>query len=220
MVAAHQYIRAETLAAAWEASLKLFLNPDGLNRYDSRGEPCYEVEDLVLVIKHPDRAPRISPLFPAQFVPLVDAFTDRLLAPQGKGERSVVNGRLFRWRRKRGAGDLNQLETIVEQIRTNPNSRATIMGFWDPEQDLASATPVGPLIAYFRARSGRLNATLVTRSIDALNGATAILVGFAALQSAIALRIGLPSGQLTVLALSYHVHDMDMPRVVDSLGRG
>ncbi|MGW3352677.1 thymidylate synthase [Nonomuraea rubra] len=207
-----------TIGQAWEASLELFLDPIGLNRYDSRGVPCVEVEDLFMDISHPHREPRVSVLYPKEFHPLIDEFTSRLLEPQF-GQTSIINDRLFRW--KSGDGqELNQLSTVVEMIRVNPDLRYTIIGLWSPALDLFSETPVGPIALYFRRRSDALNLTLVTRTLDAIVGAVQLIVGFANLQQHISRMLGLSVGALRVLALSYHLHDMDLPRVRSMLNGG
>lgn len=208
-------VDGETIAEAWEASLELFLQP-GLNRYDSRGEPCVEVEDLQLRIAHPDREPRVSRLFPAEFEPFVESFTDRLLSSYN-GRGATVNERLFRWQ-KRSGGSLDQLQTVVEMLARDPGTRHAVIGFWDPELDIAGPTPVGPLLAYFRIRNGALNSTVVSRSLDALTGAVQLVVGFANLQRYLAEQASADVGEMVLYALSYHLHDMDFPRVVDILG--
>lgn len=209
-------IRKPTIGEAWEESLHLFFQP-GLHRYDSRGDPCIEIEDMFFDIKYPNREPRISPLFPTRFLPFVESFTERLLDPQ-VGQTSMINDRLFRWE-KRDGSLLNQIEVELELLHSKPEGRYNIIGFWDPELDLGSDMPIGPIMAYLRVRSDRLNATIVTRSLDALTGAVQLIVGFANLQAYFAQAIGSGIGELRVLALSYHLHDMDLPRVA-SLLRG
>jgi hypothetical protein len=203
-------VRKPTISAAWEESLYLFFQP-GLHRYDSRGDPCIELEDLYFDIQHPNREPRISPLFPKRFIPFIDSFTERLLDPQ-VGHTSMINDRLFRWRRRNGTL-LNQMETELELLREKPEGRYAIIGFWDPELDLGSEIPVGPIATYFRVRSDKLHGTVVTRTLDALTGAVQLIVGFANLQAHYAEVLGVGIGGLRVLALSYHLHDMDLPRV-------
>lgn len=207
-------IGSETLAGAWEASLELFAQPE-VNRYNSRGEPCVEVEDLQIQIAHPDREPRVSPCFPKEFAPFVDSFTDRLLSAHN-GRSAIINERLFRWPTRSGE-PLDQLKAEVALLSEERDTRHGVIGFWDPELDMNSPTPVGPLLAYFRIRDERVNSTVIARSLDAMTGAMQLMVGFANLQRYIAGQTSAEVGEMTLYALSYHLHDMDFPRVLDIL---
>jgi|GEM_PF-3344403 hypothetical protein len=207
----NRVIAREAIAPAWEASLELFLRSEGLNRYDSRGVPCVEIEDLLFDISHPVREPRVSSLYPKHLHSLVEDFTSRLIAPQS-GQTSIINDRLYRWRLQNGSV-LNQLETVLEMLHDNPDVRYSLVGLWDPEQDLQSSTPVGPLILYPRIRGGALNLTVVTRTLDAMLGAVQLIVGFSNLQEHMASILHKGVGHLRVLTLSYHLHDMDVPLI-------
>jgi thymidylate synthase len=207
-------VRAATLAEAWEASLRLLTSEgsaSSLNRYESRGDPCVELEDVLFDVSHPSREPQVSALYPRDLLPLVDAFTS-LLVDRDRGQRSNINGRLYRWR-TRGGIELDQVSEIAELLRRNPESRFSVAGFWDPEIDLPSDKPVGSLLAYPRVRAGALNMTVVQRTLDAMTGATQLLVGFSRFQSVLAQLIGARIGALRVLALSYHLLEIDLPRV-------
>src|SRR5437763_1191017 len=78
----NRVIASQTIAPAWEASLALFLSTEGMNRYDSRGVPCIEIEDLLFDIASPLDEPRVSRLYPKHYHRLIDDFTERLVRPQ------------------------------------------------------------------------------------------------------------------------------------------
>jgi hypothetical protein len=204
-------IQRKTIGAAWEESLQLFLRPEGLNRYDSRGVPCVEVEDLLFDITNPRQEPRVSSLYPKELNYLIDEFTDRLIQPQA-GQTSIVNDRLFRWQLPDGR-EFNQLDAVMAMLANDPDARYAIMGLWEPTRDLRSPTPVGPLILYPRIRAEMLNFTVVTRTLDAILGAVQLIVGFSNLHGYMANKLRVGTGPLRVLALSYHLHDMDIPRI-------
>lgn len=208
-------ISKSTIASAWENSLSLFFQPSGVHRYDSRGDPCLEIEDLFFDIQHPSRKPQISPLFPKALVPFIDSFTKRLIDRE-IGQISNINDRMYRWQ-KRDGGNINQLDKVINMLRTNPGGRYSLIGFWDPEIELFSEKQIGPIMAYPRIRSGELTLTVVTRSLDAITGAVQLIVGFANFQSYLAETLNATVGPLRVLALSYHLLDMDLPRVMSLL---
>lgn len=193
--------------------MRLFVSGDALNRYDGRGGPCLEVEDVLFDISHPEREPRDSTLLPHAFQDMTLGYTERLLAPELDPQKSTINDRLFRWRMPEGAV-LNQHDTVLEKLRADPDGRGTVITFWDPAIDLGSERAVSPLIVYLRLRSGKLHATVVARSLDAMTGAIQLIVGFANLQEDYARRLALPVGRLRLLALSYHLYEFDLPRVL------
>ncbi len=210
-----RYIRAETTAKAWQKSLKLFLGGEPMNRYSSRGDPCSEIEDVLFDISHPERKPQISERFPNNLRTFVEEFRERLTVQQF-GQTSKLNDRLYRWQRRDGSL-LNQHDVVASLLHDFPEGRYSVMSFWDPEEELQSDKQVGPLFAYPRIRSGKLNITVATRTLDAITGAVQILVGFAGYQELLAKELGVSIGPFRLLALSYHLLDFDLPRLDELL---
>jgi hypothetical protein len=206
------HIRADTTARAWDKSLTLFLGDGPLNRYTSRGDPCSEVEDVLFEISQPLRQPQISEAFPRSLIGFVDQFRERLTEEQF-GQTSKLNDRLYRWRQRDGS-TLNQHEVVSALLRDYPDGRYSVISFWDPEEELTNDRQVGPLMAYPRIRGGKLNLSVVTRTLDAITGAVQILVGFAGYQELLANELAVKVGHLRVFALSYHLLDVDLPRVI------
>jgi thymidylate synthase len=129
----------------------------------------------------------------------------------------------------------DQLELIVEQLATDPNSRRAVLTMWDggsavmhvvdndrgPAPDnLAHAN--GDLNAvrlgstdvpcntqcFFRVNQKRLDMTVLCRSNDLLWGAHgANAVHFSILQEYIAERLGLPVGEMIQFSNNYHLYD-------------
>lgn len=204
-------ITADTIAKVWQKSLSLFIRGEGLNRYTSRGDPCNELEDVLFDIVHPQRKPQISVHFPQSLVPFIEEFEQRL-TQEGFGQTSKLNERLYRWRLRDGRS-MNQHEIVTALLQDFPDGRYSIISFWDPEDELASDKQIGPLVAYPRIRGNQLNLTVVTRTLDAITGAMQVFVGFAGYQRLIAEELSIDIGRLRVFALSYHLLDLDLPRV-------
>lgn len=215
--AAVPYISRNTIAAAWEASLRAFPGL-GPHRYDSEsmGLTCIEIEDVVLRIVHPDRNPRVSRLFPdADFS--VTHFVSKLTPDQladGPIELpdASVTRRLFHWPQPHGE-TINQLETVVELLRQSSGSRRALMSFWDPSQDLTATAPVSSCLAYVRIRGQTLRISVTARSVDAWNGAIPIMAAFSRLQELIATQLDVAVGEMRFNALSYHIYETDVPYV-------
>lgn len=208
-------ISENSLGSVWTKSLKLFTTEEVFNRYDSMRGPCIELEDVLLDIKDITREPRIHNLFPSAFIPLVDDFTEKLTQKQS-GRVSTLNARLFSWK-KRDKKNLNQLSLIISMLKEKPESRYSILGFWDPDLDPESTQPSGVLSSYYRIRSGKLYSTVVIRTVDAWLGAVPAMVGFANLQIYIANQLDVNIGSLNLLALSYHIYEMDLPYVLENI---
>lgn len=208
------HVAASTTGKAWENSLKLFWKTG--YRITSRGDPCTEVEDVLFEVSRPDRSPQISSSYPDSLVPLVEDFRARLVNAQ-MGQTSKLNERLYRWPQRDGTG-LDQHSEVLSLMRQFPDGRYSIISFWDPEEELSSNMQIGPLLAYPRIRAGRMNMTVVSRSLDAVMGAMQVLVGFAGYQQHLAGELEVGIGSLRVLALSYQLLDLDVPRIPAALG--
>ena len=102
-------------------------------------------------------------------------------------------------------------------IQESPDSRFTIVGFWDPDIDPFLPNPVSPLQAAFRVRNGFLNASLSVRSVDAWMGGFPMLVGFAELHHKLATSGRYKTGKSTYFILSYHIYEIDLPMVMELL---
>ena len=78
----------------------------------------------------------------------------------------------FRWREWFGE---DQLKTAIHRLKTYPNDRRTVVGMWDPWEDLQTYNdgkdyPCNTQI-YFWSRENKLNMTVVNRSNDMIWGA-------------------------------------------------
>jgi hypothetical protein len=111
-----------------------------------------------------------------------------------------------RWRDHFGQ---DQLLTIVEMLRRNPNERRCVLQMWDVDIDLGADKRDIPCNthAYFDCRGGRLNMTVCNRSNDIVWGAYgANAVHFSMLQELIAAGVGLPVGTYTQFSNNYHLY--------------
>ena len=73
----------------------------------------------------------------------------------------------YRWIKHFGK---NQLDLIVSELRSNPNSRRCVLQMWDASQDLGrdcKDVPCNTAI-YFKVREGKLNMTVSNRSNDVI----------------------------------------------------
>lgn len=130
----------------------------------------------------------------------------------------------FRW---------DQLDAIAVELKNNPNTRRAVLTMWDAGHsrqwfdttgshgvcdDFWVATQGGKAVpcntqAYFDARGGRLNMTLLCRSNDAVLGAYgANAVHFSFLLEYMAMKTGYPVGLLRQFSNNLHVYTDRHPR--------
>lgn len=137
----------------------------------------------------------------------------------------------WRWRRFFG---YDQLDTIVKELKKNPNSRRCVLTMWNAadesnlpcniamdystgtrywsSSDLVMATQGGKDVpcnthAYFDCRGGVLNMTVCNRSNDMLWGCYgANAVHFSILQEYMAARIGVPVGVYRQVSNNLHLY--------------
>lgn len=104
----------------------------------------------------------------------------------------------------------DQLDTIVEILTKDPNSRRAVLSMWDARADLdpdAGADVPCNTQAYFDLRGGVLNMTVVNRSNDAIWGAYgANAVHFSVLLEVLAARLGVPVGQYRQMSNNLHIY--------------
>ena len=114
----------------------------------------------------------------------------------------------MRWR---GWFGFDQLNTLVDLMKKDPNTRRAVLQMWDPKFDLllhpgSSDIPCNTTI-YFKLRDGKLNMTVCNRSNDMIfgaYGANAVHMSF--LQEYIAGRLGVQVGNMIQQSDSFHVY--------------
>lgn len=101
------------------------------------------------------------------------------------------------WRDFNGKG-YDQIEEIVKQIRTNPDSRRIILSAWNPLQLSEMALPPCHVLAQFRVMNGKLSCQLYQRSADMFLGVPFNIASYALLTHMIA--------KICSLEVAYLVH--------------
>lgn len=121
-----------------------------------------------------------------------------------------------RWRWHFG---LDQIESVINLLRTDPTDRRAVIAMWDPHVDLGAKKRDLPCNThiYFRVTHDKLNITVCNRSNDLLWGMLgANIVHLSYLQEIIAHGAGLEVGEYQVFSNNCHVYK-DRPDVVKFL---
>ncbi len=103
----------------------------------------------------------------------------------------------------------NQILTIIEMLKADPDSRRAVLQMWHAPYDLGvpSRDVCCNTHAYFKLRRGVLRMTICCRSNDMIWGAYgANAVHFSVLQEYIADKLGAGVGTLTQLSDSFHAY--------------
>lgn len=119
-----------------------------------------------------------------------------------------------RWRHHFG---FDQIQSIVNRLKSNPDDRQAVMQMWDCAEgnDLNGNWKDRPCNThiFFDCRSGRLNMTVCCRSNDMIWGAYGSnVVHFSVLQEVMAHGIGVPVGIYRQFSNNFHVYT-DLPMV-------
>lgn len=159
--------------------------------------------------------------FVSRFVKRMRSFSD-----DGKTLHGAYGKRWIGWfADDRTGGYLDQLQVIIDELRTNPDSRRCVIDMWDGHEDLVKAVSGGKDVpcntqAFLAVGvDGRLDMTLINRSNDMVWGAYgANAVHFSYLQEFIAAGVGVPVGRLFQFSNNLHGYDATVDPLVAAGG--
>lgn len=114
---------------------------------------------------------------------------------------------------------IDQLSQLVEQIRSNPDSRRLIVSAWNPA-DIPSMA-LAPCHAFFQVfvADGRLSLQIYQRSADMFLGVPFNIASYALLTHMLAQQTGLEVGDLVWTGGDCHIYDNHVEQVERQLSR-
>lgn len=117
-----------------------------------------------------------------------------------------------RWRNRFG---VDQIKSVIAELKSNPNSRRAVIAMWSPELDLGrdgADLPCNTTI-YFAKRGDTLDMTVCCRSNDIMWGAYgANAVHMSVLQEVIAHAVSLNVGRYYQVSNNYHIYTDIFPQ--------
>lgn len=136
-----------------------------------------------------------------------------------QGDLGPVYGVQWRsWPTPEG-GHIDQISEVIEQIRTNPDSRRLIVSAWNVADipDMALA----PCHAFFQfyVADGKLSCQLYQRSADMFLGVPFNIASYAMLTMMIAKQTGLEPGEFVWTGGDCHIYDNHVEQVEKQLAR-
>ena len=128
----------------------------------------------------------------------------------------------YQWRDFDGCEILDgvdQIEWLIDEIRTNPDSRRLILSAWNPNQLSQMALPPCHTLAQFRVVNGKLSCQLYQRSADMFLGVPFNIASYSLLTHMLAQICGLEVGDFVWTGGDCHIYSNHMAQVKQQLER-
>ena len=116
-------------------------------------------------------------------------------------------------------GHIDQIAQVVEQLRSNPDSRRIIVGSWNvAELDKMALMPCHAFFQFYVAQ-GRLSCQLYQRSADVFLGVPFNIASYALLTHMLAQQCDLQVGEFIWTGGDCHIYDNHLQQVQTQLAR-
>ena len=128
----------------------------------------------------------------------------------------------YQWRNFNGHSatlGTDQMRLLINEIRTNPDSRRLILSAWNPNQLSQMALPPCHTLAQFRVHNGRLSCQLYQRSADMFLGVPFNIASYALLTYIIARECDLEVGDFVHTIGDAHIYKNHVEQVREQLSR-
>src|SRR5690606_10737039 len=112
-----------------------------------------------------------------------------------QGDLGPIYGKQWRSWPAPDSGSIDQISQVIDQIRTNPDSRRLIVSAWNVGQLEQMALPPCHVLFQFYVADGRLSCQLYQRSADLFLGVPFNIASYALLTMMVAQVTGLEPGQ-------------------------
>ena len=135
------------------------------------------------------------------------------------GELGPVYGK--QWRRWEGSDGriYDQITTVIDQIRVNPDSRRHIVSAWKVDEIDGMALPPCHVMYQFYVADGKLSCQLYQRSVDSFLGLPFNIASYAILTHMVAQQCDLDVGEFVWTGGDCHIYANHVEQVEEQLGR-
>jgi thymidylate synthase len=123
------------------------------------------------------------------------------------------------WRRFDGHGGVDQIKWLINEIKTNPDSRRLIVSAWNPNKIAEMALPPCHTLAQFRVMNGKLSCQLYQRSADMFLGVPFNIASYSLLTHMLAQICELEVGEFVWSGGDCHIYKNHVNQVNQQLLR-
>ncbi|MGK4128110.1 thymidylate synthase [Ligilactobacillus saerimneri] len=135
------------------------------------------------------------------------------------GNLGDVYGAQWRHWQTRQGETIDQIQNVIETIKTNPDSRRLIVSAWNPEDVPNSALPPCHTLFQFYVNDNKLSCQLYQRSGDVFLGVPFNIASYALLTHMIARQTGLEVGEFVHTLGDAHIYNNHFDQVQEQLQR-
>lgn len=135
------------------------------------------------------------------------------------GELGPIYGVQWRSWPTPGGGQVDQISQVLDQLRTNPDSRRLMVSAWNVAELEAMALPPCHVLFQFYVAEGRLSCQLYQRSADLFLGVPFNIASYALLTHLVAQQVGLDVGDFVWTGGDCHIYDNHVAQVTEQLSR-
>jgi thymidylate synthase len=135
------------------------------------------------------------------------------------GELGPVYGVQWRSWPTPGGGHVDQIAQVLDQLRTDPDSRRMIVSAWNVAEIENMALPPCHAMFQFYVADGRLSCQLYQRSADLFLGVPFNIASYALLTHLVAQQVGLDVGDFVWTGGDCHIYDNHVEQVTEQLSR-
>lgn len=136
---------------------------------------------------------------------------------QKYGNLGNVYGAQWRHWEKRDGSFIDQIQNVINQIKTTPDSRRMIVTAWNPEDVPNSALPPCHVMFQFYVVNNKLSVQLYQRSGDMFLGVPFNIASYSLLLHLIARETGLEVGEFVHTLGDAHIYDNHFDQVKELL---
>ncbi|QIC18437.1 thymidylate synthase [Lactobacillus iners] len=150
-------------------------------------------------------------------------FTEKILSDATFSKKygdlgNVYGAQWRRWQTSRG-DTIDQLGNVIEQIKTNPDSRRLIVSAWNPEDIPNVALPPCHVLFQFYVNDNKLSLQLYQRSGDMFLGVPFNIASYSLLLNLVARETGLELGEFVHTLGDAHIYKNHFDQVNKQLSR-
>lgn len=206
----------ESVFAAYQPLLNQLMLGDIV---PSRAGETYEIEDMCLLFEDPTRSCAPERAKTPRSLGFIEGA--QLVGSKGDGD---LMARLFPamssftdFSAMYGdrVADYNQIDSLLQKLRDEPDTRQAVLTLWDPSRDNVHGRADYPctIAIQFRIRKHKLDMSVSMRSNDIIRGFYHDAVQFSLLQITLAAALGVPPGKYFHHAGSFHLYTSDLATV-------